>query len=336
MIKKLWVILQRDTLSAKRDTLMVYIVVIPLVLAVFIQLFSPGLTQTTLKVGLLESDTKEHIRFMESYGGTVELFSTPDELEERVLKRDELVGILPLTHNEGYEIVVQGNETPEAHSLALTLQSLYDLGAISENSTTEIFEFHRMVPPIKAKLVNMLILLTTMLTGMIIALGIVEEKQQNTVQALHVTPLTQGSFILGKSLFGGIATLIGIVGTLIITGFYHTNWIMIILVGLSSMVLSILIGFLQGIHSHDVIEAAAGVKVLMVPIAGSIVGYELLSPQWQWTMYWSPFYWSYKANDLILLGVATWGKIILPLGLVWAISFLVYCISIPRIRRGLQ
>jgi ABC-2 type transport system permease protein len=111
---------------------------------------------------------------------------------------------------------------------------------------------------------------------------------------------------------------------------------MIILVGFTAMILSIVVGFLQGINSSDVIEAAAGVKLLMLPIAGSIAGYELLSDKWQWTMYWSPFYWSYKSNDMILSKTAVWSEILLYSAIVFVISMVIYFLSIPKIRKGLS
>jgi len=185
-------------------------------------------------------------------------------------------------------------------------------------------------------LVIMLISLTIMLSGMLISLGIVEEKTENTINAINVTPISQNAFIIGKSLLGGIVTMISIIFALFITGFYEINWFMLLLVAFSSLVLSMLIGFIQGLTSDDVIEAAAGVKMLMLPIAGSIAGYELLADKWQWTMYWSPFYWAYKANDLILSNLADWPTILICLAFVIGISTLVFIVLMPKIRKGLS
>ena len=83
-------------------------------------------------------------------------------------------------------------------------------------------------------------------------------------------------------------------------------------------------------------EAAASVKVMILPIAGSIAGYELLADKWQWTMYWSPFYWAYKANTMILSKTADWGTVLLSTGMVIGLSLVVYLVSLPKLRKGLS
>lgn len=333
-IQKLWAITKRDLLVARRDALMLYILVMPFILAVALQFLAPNLYDTTLNFVLLESDNQEHIAFMEN-SAKVELFSSEEALERRVLKRDQAVGFLPL-ENGTYEIVIQGNEDTLTVEQAKAFQALYQMRATQSESTAKVFDFGLRVIPLKTKLLNMLILMSIMLAGMLIALGIVEEKQSNTVQAVRVSPLSINTFILGKSLMGGVITLITIVGALFITGYSEVHWAMLLLVGLSSMVLSGIVGFLQGVHSNDIMEAAAGVKMLMLPIAGSIAGYELLGDTWQWTMYWSPFYWAYRANDLILSQNAQWSTILPYIGFIGIISGIVYLISMPKIRKGLQ
>jgi ABC-2 type transport system permease protein len=192
------------------------------------------------------------------------------------------------------------------------------------------------VPPLKTMLVNMLISITIMLSGMLIAISIVGEKADNTINAINVTPISQTGFVIGKSLMGGSVTMISIIASLLITGYYDINWFMIILVGFMSLILSLVIGFVEGVASDDIIEAAASVKMIMIPIAGSIVGYELLADKWQWTMYWSPFYWAYKANMLVMSKTADWGTVLLCVGMVFVLSMAVYFISLPKIRKGLS
>lgn len=333
MIKKIFLIFRRDFLSSTRDAMAMYIMIMPLVLALAITLFAPGLNDTTVNIAMLESDTAQHIEYMQQFA-KVELFNDLDELERRVNKRDDIVAIAP--KGDEYEIILQGNEADIVEEYAVMLNTFYELGSTKQDTTAQLLSFGRTVPPLKTKLVNMVISMTVMLAGMLIAISIVEEKSDNTINAVNVTPISQTGFIIGKSLLGGVVSLLGIIGGVLIAGFYDINWFMIVLVGVTSMVLSLLIGFLQGINSEDIIEAASGVKILMLPIAGSIAGAELLSDKWQWTMYWSPFYWAYRANNMILSKTADWGTVILCTGMVIALSALVYIISIPKIRKGLS
>ncbi len=336
MLKKIFAIFSRDFLSSSRDAMAVYIIVIPILLAVGITFLAPGLNDTTVSVAMLSSDDQAHVDFMKRYA-KVEVFNSTEELERRVQKRDDIGGILPLEDNASrYEILFQGNETQSVKEYVKVLNALYELGSKEENSSAQIYSFGNQVPPLKAKLVNMLVLLVVMLGGMIISITIVEEKADNTISAINVTPISQTAFVFGKSMLGGIVVMISIIASVLITGFYDVNWIMILLVGFTSMLLSLILGFLQGLNSKDVIEAAGGFKMIMTPIIISIAGYELLADKWQWTMYWSPFYWAYKANDMILTKNAQWTSVLLCVGLVLLLSLLVYIISIPRIRKGLS
>ncbi|MGB2828599.1 MAG: ABC transporter permease [Dehalococcoidales bacterium] len=333
MIRKIFLIFRRDLLSSRRDFMATYIMMAPLLLAVGITLFAPGLNDTTVKLAMLKSDDIEHIEYMEQFS-KVELFSSMDELERRVEKRDDIAAIAPTGHS--YEIILQGNESEILEEYAVQLNTLYELGATKEETTAQLISFGRTVPPLKAKLVVMLISMTIMLAGMLIAMGIVEEKAENTINAINVTPISQTGFVIGKSLLGGAAALLGIIGAVLITGFYDINWFMIVLVGLTSMILSLVVGFLQGLSSADVMEAAGSVKLLFLPIAGSIAGYEFLADKWQWTMYWSPFYWAYKANNLILAKTADWGTVLLCTAMVVGLSLIVYFVSLPKLRKGLS
>jgi len=333
MLKKIFRIFLRDIKSTKRESMAIYIIVMPILMAIAITLFAPGLNDTTVNLAMLRSDDTEHIEFMEQFA-KVELFDNVDELERRVNKRDDIAAIAPTGNS--YEVILQGDEHEIIETYAVMLQSLYDTDASSEDTNASIMSFERTVPPLKTKLVNMLISMTVMLAGMLIALSIVTEKSENTINALNVTPLSQTGFVIGKSMTGGLVSMVSIIISLFITGYYDINWFMIILVGVTSMILSLIIGFVQGLASDDIIEAATNVKMVFLPIAGSIVGYELLSDKWQWTMYWSPFYWAYKANDMILSKTADWPTVLFCTGMVLALSLAVYFLAKPKIRKGLS
>ena len=104
----------------------------------------------------------------------------------------------------------------------------------------------------------------------------------------------------------------------------------------AATLISLMIGFVQGLSSNDIMEAAGSVKLMFLPMIGSVVGYELLSAQWQIALYWSPFYWAYRANDLILSKSGTWPELLLYAGIILAICALVYALLAPKIRKGLQ
>lgn len=333
MIKNIFTVFSRDVLTATRDSMALFIIIMPVILAIAITSFTPGLNDTTVNIALLENDDPAHIAYLEQFA-KVELFPSADAIEKRVAKRDDIAGLLPL--DSGYEIVLQGNESEVVEEYTALLSTFYELGTTKADTTATIMSFGHTVPPLKTMLVNGLISITIMLAGMLIAISIVGEKADNTINALNVTPLSQTGFVIGKSMMGGLIALGSIVVSLLITGYYDINWIMILLVGLMSLILSFTVGFLQGLASDDIIEAAANVKMIMLPAAGSIIGFELLAAKWQWTLYWSPFYWAYKANKLVLSKTADWGTVLFCSGMVLVLSLAVYVIAAPKIRKGLS
>lgn len=333
MLKKIWTIFIRDLTVNMREFMTLYMIIIPLVLAVGINFLSPSINDTSVNLALIENENPEQAAYFDDFAN-VELFSDEQKVEDRVMSRDSVAGILP--KDNGYYIMTQGNEPESVLEYAKLLNVLYEADVQLEDARSEIIEFGRTVPPLKKMLVNMLLLLISMLAGMLIAMNILEEKVDQTVSAINVTPTSRSAFILGKSLTGMAVALFSSIACLLITGFYNINLGQAALVVFSSTILSLLIGFIQGLNSDDVMEAAGSVKLMFLPMAGSIAGYEFVTGNWQIFFYWSPFYWAYKANDMILSKSGTWPQLILFIGIILAICGAAYALLAPRIVKGLQ
>ncbi len=333
MLKKIWIIFIRDLRVNMREFMTLYMMIIPLLLAVGINFLSPSINDTSVNLALIKNENPGQAAYFDDFAH-VELFSDEQKVEERVRARDDIIGIL--AKDNGYYIMNQGNEPESVIEYAKLLNVLYESDIQLEDARSEIIEFGRTVPPLKKMLVNVLLLLISMLAGMLIAMNILEEKMDQTVNAINVTPTSRRAFILGKSLTGMFVALLSSIAVLLITDFYDINLGQAALVVFSSTILSLLIGFIQGLNSDDVMEAAGSVKLLFLPIAGSIAGYEFVRGNWQIFFYWSPFYWSYRANDMILSKSGTWPQMILFIGIILVICGAVYAMLAPRIIKGLQ
>ena len=333
MLKRIWTIFIRDLTVNMREFMTLFMMVIPLLLAVGINFLSPSINDTSVNLALIENENPEQAAYFDDFAH-IELFSDKQRVEDRVRSRDDVIGILP--KDNGYFIMTQGNEPESVLEYSKLLNVLYESDVQLEDARSEIIEFGRTVPPLKKMLVNILLLLISMLAGMLIALNILEEKVDRTVSAINVTPTSRSAFILGKSLTGMAIALFSSIACLLITGFYNINLGQAALVVFSTTILSLLIGFIQGLNSNDVMEAAGSVKLLFLPMAGSIAGYEFVKGNWQIFFYWSPFYWAYKANDMILSKSGSWPQLILFIGIILVICGAVYALLAPRIVKGLQ
>jgi len=327
-------IFKRDLKVSVRNFITLYIIVVPILFAVIINVFSPGINDTTVEIVLLEGENREQEEFFEQFAN-IELLESIENIEERVKKRDNIIAVLPRKNDE-YFILTQGNEPDYVVDYVKNLVSFdhYDIGI--EDSQAEIIDYGRDIPPLKKLMVNVAVMFTSILGGMIIALNIVEEKTENTVSAINVSPVSRIGFIAGKSMIGVFIPVVGAFLMLFITGFRDINYLHVLLMITTSCIISILIGFIEGINNDDVMNAAGNMKLLFLPLFGSVAGAELLADKWQPLFYWIPFYWTYKGNDLVLSDSGTFLDIIKYSGIVLGISIIVFIVLAPKIRKGLE
>jgi len=332
MFSKIWSIYLRDIKVNTRDFIALYILLIPILFGFGIQALAPSVTDSTVRLAMLESDDPAKAAYLEQFA-VVETFADMDALTARVEQRDHVVAILP-EGNSSY-ILVQGNEPESVTVFAKLLNSYHQLGLNVADTTARFESFGRTESPLKRMLVNISLLMTSVLAGMMISLNIVEEKMDNTVSAVNVSPVSRFGFILGKSMMGMFLAVYGSVALVWITGYNDVNIGQMLVAILAVTLLSLVIGFIQGIANDDVMNAAAGMKMMFLPVGAAVAAVELLSDKWQTLFYWIPFYWTYKGNDAILSYTSTWPQIIGYSLIVLALCGVVYYFLAPKIQKGL-
>jgi hypothetical protein len=108
VLKKIWIIFLRDIRVSTRDAISLLIIVLPLVLAVGINLITPSINDTTVNVAMVENESAAQEAYFNDFAH-VELFGNRQGLEDRVMQRDDVLGIV--REGEGYVILAQGNES---------------------------------------------------------------------------------------------------------------------------------------------------------------------------------------------------------------------------------
>lgn len=332
MLKKIWVVFARDMKVNLRDVLSLYILIIPVLFGFAIRWLAPSVNDTTVNLALLSNADPEMAAYLDQFA-KVELFDTQDALIERIERRDHIIGVI--TEGESSYLLAQGNEPESVIDHARLLNTYHDLQMQVDESSVEFISFGRTEPPLKKMLVNAAMMFTAVLAGMLISLNLVEEKMDNTVAAVNVSPISRIGYVIGKSLVGVFFSMIGAVVILWITGYQGVNigQALVAIMGVTS--LSLIIGFLQGVINKDVMEAAGSIKLLFFPLAGAIAVAELVNANWQWVAYWVPFYWTYRTNDAVLSFSATWPQVLGYTAIVLALSAVVYGLLAPKIKAGL-
>ncbi|MGO2603635.1 MAG: ABC transporter permease [Alkalibacterium gilvum] len=333
MLKRIWIIFTRDLEVNAKDFISLYILIIPILFGVLINVFSPGINDTTINLALIEGENSEQVSYFEQFAD-VELFENKQKVEERVGNRDAMIGVLK--KGDAYYLLTQGNESEGIVDYAKLLTGLYEQDIDMVDSNSELIEFGKTVPPLKKTLVNTAILFISILGGMLIALNVVEGKVDNTLNAMNVTPTSRLTFILGKSMMGVLLSVFGTLALIAITGFLNVNIFQMLLVVVITSLLSILVGFIEGLTNKDIISAAGSIKLLFLPLIAGVLAIELLGDKWQPFFYWNPFYWAYKGNDLILSESGSWTEILTYSGFVLALCGIVYLILAPKIKKGLE
>ena len=333
MLRKIWAIFIRDLKINTREFITIWIMSVPVLFALVINALAPSINDSTVRLALVEGENPAQVEYLENFA-RVSLFSDEEAVSDRVARRDDFIGIV--RDGDDYYILAQGNENQAVVDFAKTLQALYVLGADIEDSTAEIIELGRDIPPLKKMLVNISILFGSILGGMLIAINIVEEKGDNTISAINVTPVSRIGFVLGKSMMGLLLPIYGSLAVLFITGFGYVNIGQMLLVVLSATLLSLLIGFVEGLANDDMMTAVASFKMIFFPVAGAVAVAEAVSDKWQWTVWWIPYYWTYKGTGEVLSETSTWPSMLLYTGIIIALCAIVFVVMIPKVRSGLE
>lgn len=335
-MKKIWSVFKRDVKIASKDPLAFWIFLAPLVFACIINSMVPGVNDSTVNLAIHQDVESKYIQKMKDFAN-VELYENYDLIEERVLRRDEVIGVI---EKEGeIQLISQGNESDTSLKLAQLLNSLYKMDVLSAEqleSRLSFYSFHEKVPRLKQSLSVGTILMSTIISAMIIALGLVDEKNDKTIRAANVTPMKQTTYVLSKSIIGILMLYITTGLSLWILGIHAVNWMQLFLLISAIGCISMIVSFAVGLASDDFIEAAASIKVLMVPLLIAVLVFELVSEKWHFTMWWNPFFWACKGLAEIMYGIASWSSIGLYSFIILVICFVVFILCKKKIRQNLN
>lgn len=331
-MKKSMSVLARDLKITLKDPMALWMVLMPLILALVILWISPGIGETTVNLAVDTAVGQSLIDTLSEYAA-VEILNGSDAVQERVLRRDEVIGLIE--GDTGPTLVRQGNETDTALETAKLLLAIAQTGTAAQSDTFGFYSFRDDTSPLKRTLSIVLLQMIGVVIAMLISLGLVDEKADQTIKAADVTPMPQGLYVISKSLIGVIALLVTSVGVLLILGMTAINWGQMLLLIVCNALISIIVAFVIGLASTDFIEAAGSVKMLFLPLAASVLVYELADPAWHFTVMWSPFYWSYRGISEIIQGTSTWGGTLLYAAAILLISGIVFKLCLKNIRKSL-
>jgi ABC-type Na+ efflux pump permease subunit len=142
---------------------------------------------------------------------------------------------------------------------------------------------------------SLLLLAVILVAGYMTGMNIVEEKESKAIRALSVSPLSLKEYLLSHIIICLImSTALALVSSLILYG-TRTEFAKIVISVTASTGVAIIVGYLIGGLSDNLISAIAVLKVLMLALLGIPVGSLFVPQQFQWVFYIFPHYWAFQS-----------------------------------------
>ena len=233
------------------------------------------------------------------------------------------------------EIIAGGNELPGMLDLVKSVILVWQNPEADMPLDVRISDMGWDLSPLARFGSSFLVVFMSVFGGIIVMLNLVEEKQYKTLAAVNVTAIHRWEYVVGKSLLGLVIPVIHAFTVLLILGFAQVNYLQVAAVTISIALISMIIGFVIGVYQSEPIGAVASMKIMFLPILGSIFGGIFLADKWQPFLYWSPFYWAFQSIDSIVLQQARWSQIWINNAIILAITLLLFLLMQKRIRRGM-
>lgn len=304
-----------DVTNALRDSMVIYILVAPLLLAGGLRLFLPSFEGAEVTYAVESRPGDPIAERLEEYG-RVEPYESADEVRERVLATDDIGGFVLRPESEyGYAIVLEGNEGEEAEALMRSVL----LAATSPGGGAELTVTRADTRSPFTEYASVgLVMLASLIGGLAVSFAMIDEKEQNVTRAFTVTPLTGFDYFAARGVLAALAGFgIATVGHLILVGTTVPigGFALALLV---SAPMPLVVALLVGGIAKNQIQAIAALKVVMM-VYLTVPFVSIAVPRgWHWLFYVFPNYWMFRSFENIYVTGARVGDLPLAAGITAA------------------
>ena len=328
--RRIWSMFKRDFASSLRDTIILWVLVFPPILALLARLLVPAVGGATVTLVATPDLGEALIGRLGEYAA-VEVVADRDALNRRVLRLDPAVGVI--REAGAYQLILEGNEGERTQSIAgIILAGAVGPRAITINSS----DLGRTGSPVAGVVAVMFAMMSLVLAATLVSLNIVEDKETGSITSLAAAPLTRWEYLAGKGMLGLGITLLMVFTALYLMGAGPFDPAKVLVVTLGGFVSGALVGFYVGAISDNQIAAIAGLKVgnllfLMVPLITLV-----LPDRLEFILYPAPTYWTFLAYRGALVDAAGWPQILRWSGINLALSLMLVALSARFLGRRLS
>lgn len=296
MIRRVLMLIAKDFHVARKESIISYMVLAPLLLALLMSLYLPLMENMQLQFAVSKDVRPALINNLEEYG-QVTVFPDRDRVIERVMGMDDVPGIVP--GPRGVEIILEGNEAGYVQELPGVLADYLIRGEPVAQVQKESLGLEKT--PARQYLAVLTIFSVILIGGMVVGFTIIEEKESKTLLSYAVSPLGIAEYLLGKSLLASILSLLLAYATAFILLGRQVDYTSLFWVVLAALPTGLVLGYLMGTYADNQLSAVALLKVLFLLFLGLPIGSWFVGSQWEFVFY--PFlnYWVVKSLVALLV-----------------------------------
>jgi ABC-2 type transport system permease protein len=344
--KRILILIKNEVLHGPKDVILVMSVLMPILLALFINLAFGNIFTDKAKVGVFDAGKSALVRQLQTNPAIIlKVYNSESVLKEAITQGSVDMGFaLPADLDQSIKandvnlktyiwggsqaknrslipiVVADAMRTIAGAELPIKIESI----ALGQGDSL----------PWSSRLRPLTILMAVFFGGLMLpAASLIHEKNRHTLEALNVTPATIGEIFTSKGVIGvALAALMGVLTLIISSGAVNSLASLSLLMLLGAM-LSAEIGLLAGALINDMNTLFAFWKFGAILLFGPAVIY--MFPQIpQWTGYFFPTYYVIKPILELSIGGAQFSDIlgyVIILIVLIAVLFLIVTKTVQRL-----
>lgn len=314
-MKRIMSIIKKDYALALRDSIALYIIIGPLLLAVAVRLFLPTVEDVKLNFIVDKSIQSEYIAQLESYG-TVESLDSANQVYERVNKTDAAAGLV--MENDQIKVIFEGNEPREIiQSYTAVFEKVLNQ---NDEYSTKLSVLSDKKPMLYGLMSTIIVMTALFLGGTVSGFNIVTEKDTKAIRAMAVAPLKMSTYLFSRGIVAVVTSVvIGILSAFILAG-TSIDYTKLVAALLASSPLIVIITLLIGRMADNQINSIAAIKLIM-PVYLTLPLASLFIPaQFQFVLYPLPNFWAFQSFQHLFLSEGSTSNFYLGISILFVLG----------------
>ncbi|MFP4365125.1 MAG: ABC transporter permease [Spirochaetia bacterium] len=323
-MRQLMQILKMDISLSFKSFMGAYMIIAPVFILIIINAFLPSVENTEVTIAAVTEGEyavpAETLEILENVAN-VEEYASIEAMEQKLRNTGSAEGLYwDPRENQFVSVMERSLENNEYFSYAARFIRLDYLETnFPDSESLTVFEAevpHELserteTSPIATIGGSAFLVFMVIVSGFLIGLNIVNDKEEGTDRAIRVSPVTKAEYFLGKSIFPFLILIFYTLISLFTLGLSCVNILQVYIVVIGAYSVTLLLGLLMGSIARNETEALGLGKVLSILLLLAVLGAALLPDAWQFIIWWLPTYWIFDSLELVFTETATW------IGTIW-------------------